>query len=89
MNTTFKKPLEASTPSSVENSPVQFSETAIQNMIKSGDINYHRRKQAGRQMIFTSERSRNPFYALIKVRKIFEKYEKPKDAKNRKTDIGK
>lgn len=82
MNTTVKKPLETNPSSSVKENFTEFSETAIQNMIKSGDINYNRRKQAGRQMTFTSERSRNPFYALIKVRKIFEKYEKPKNVKD-------
>lgn len=48
----------------------------INNMKISGDINYQRRKNDGKQITISSENSKNPFRSLIKVKYLFEKYEK-------------
>lgn len=54
----------------------KMSKRTICNIVASGNINYRRRKNDGKQVIINTENSRNPFKSLSRVKYLFEKYER-------------
>lgn len=56
----------------------EMSQRTIKNIVTSGDINYQRRKSAGKQIVITSNTCNKPFKNLSQIKYLFKKYENQK-----------
>ena len=54
----------------------EMSERTVKNIIVSGNINFQRRKNDGKQVVISSENSKQPLRSLSRIKYLFEKYEK-------------
>lgn len=54
----------------------EMSERTVKNIIVSGNINFQRRKNDGKQVVISSSNSKQPFKSLSQIKYLLEKYEK-------------